>query len=283
MAIPLVGTSGLFTRLGTIGGLISDCNHFQNTTLPADVALTLAQYATSEPLIDGMSPTLLQTQQSAAQQLIQFYQQLAVNTLNTMANADVPQTNATSILLSLQLLISQMLTSGDSVLKQTVGFTSTPYGTNVGNGVLVGSAYRPDGLQQETLLAESVKILCTQDSTIGLPPGQEQFSITGLPAESNPLAWDWPLGSSSNISIQAIPPKGGQNFTANGDMELWTVPNTPNNWAIVAGTAGTQVLESTAQFYTGLASLQFVGDGTTLTGISHRNKPDTRSFVSKRV
>ena len=51
---------------------------------------------------------------------------------------------------------------------------------------------------------------------------------------------------------------------SNGDFEGWSATNTPTNWSIITGTAGTQITRgSTAA--RGTYALQIVGDGATLT------------------
>jgi hypothetical protein len=158
----------------------------------------------------------------------------------------------------------------DRVLTSTIAFTATS--GNQGNGTVLVNANRPDGsadLRQE-MFTEDIKVRALTAGTVA-NFGEATFQFTGLAAYSNTNT-EWPNGSGCNISLRATSASvtasvgtPGVSLLANGDFEAWST-NTPRNFSIVTGTAGTQILRGTTPAR-GSYSLQYTGDGATLTTI----------------
>jgi hypothetical protein len=273
MTIPLTGTGGLFTRYGKILKLLADINTFQGTTLITDSGNLYAQYpdgTADEALIDGLDPALLSSQTSAGAYM-GFLQTVAQNTLTTMVSDDRPQNSSTDINSALVYLINQMKADSQSVLAMTVGVSASANSGNTGNGVCVSTSLGPTGAANEDQVPEKITINCTADSSTnsGLA-GNESFTALGA-YSVNSFSWLYPVGSGGITSLSAI--NASQNVTQgtllnNGDFETWTVANVPDGFVIDVGTAGTTVKKSTAQHYTGAASLNIVGNGSELTTVS---------------
>lgn len=260
MTIPLTGAGSLFVRLGHMAKVLSDANSYAKTTLTTDVTNIYADFVTgyaNESIIDGIGVQLTAAQASSLG-FPNYISQLATNTCNAMVQADNPQFSSSSIDLALQEIIRQMKASSDSVLPMTVACTSSAAAGNNGNGNLVCTTYRKDGLQQENIYAEKIKAVCTADSSNGATTaGNEQFTVTGTTSVTL-LSSSWPGGSGASGSLQVINPTTGS-ILSNGAFETWTVANTPDDFSITVGSAGTQVLEGSTPF-TGTKSLELVGD-----------------------
>lgn len=174
---------------------------------------------------------------------------------------------------SLRAVRDSLITATDTfdrVLTSTIAFTATS--GNQGNGTVLVNATRPDGtadLRQE-MFTEDIKVRALDAGTVA-NFGEATFQFTGLSAYPN-MNTEWPNGSGCNISLRATSASvtasvgtPGVSLLANGDFEAWST-NTPRNFSIVTGTAGTQILRGTTAAR-GSYSLQYTGDGATLTTI----------------
>jgi hypothetical protein len=276
MSIQLVGTGGLFTRLGKIGLTLKDTNAYQSTTLANDVNGVAGQYTGSDLSIIGDIETTLNGSQQAAGSILNQLQTIAGNTLNQMVYNDNPLLSKSDTTASLNELIRQMKLNAQSVQSSTVSATITANGSNLGTGVVVASLTGTDGLTLENVIPENITVKCIQDSS-GSPSnaGNETFSATGQVAAPTALDWRWPIGSAGTTTLTCLNPNASGAIVQNGDFENFT-SNTPNNWSILVGTAGTTVLKATSG-YTGAGALQYVGNGTEQTSIAQAItvQPDT--------
>lgn len=157
-----------------------------------------------------------------------------------------------------------------SVGTSSISFAATS--GNQGNGTVLVRGYRPASstVFLQEMFTESILLRCVEGGNVG-NFGEGTFQLTGLATLDNTNT-EWPSGSSTNLQVQATSASvtaavgtPGVSLLANGDFESWT-SNTPQGWTIVTGTAGTQVLRGTTPAR-GSYSLQFVGDGSTLTRI----------------
>src|SRR5215469_11346461 len=155
MTIPLTGTGGLFTRVGTVGGFLNDINTFIGTSGaptglktvgPATDSIN-AQYAsTDQILISGLYPAR-DSYRNVHNTMTAYLQSLAQSTVITMANDDRAQPVQT-LQNSMSYLIGQMVTAAASVAKPTVSAAVTA-GTNTGAGVLAATVLGSNGVQQD--------------------------------------------------------------------------------------------------------------------------------------
>lgn len=274
MSVPLTtNPGGVFKRLGVLLKLLADINVYQLTTFPTDLTNILAQYeniagVNSQPAIAAPLSQTADSSRQAAGGFAAQIQTCAQATVNQMVYEDNPQASRSDLKSSLVELIRQMKASSDTVKAATVTATSAAIAgyTNTGNGALVLSTKRGDGLVQENLIAEVGRLTCTSDSqTGGSTASQESFTYKGSVAQTDLFHWEWPLGSGATQTVQTIDPKlsnNGNNLLNNSGFETFTVANTPDNWVIAVGTAGTNVFSEASVVYTGSKALRIAGSAT---------------------
>lgn len=272
----------LFNRLGKLGGLVQSLYAYQQTQLSNMINIpngVTAQF-NSEPDIQAMMGSNYIAQLSSPEGIASLAQQIAAITVSRMVYRDDPQYNQTltqqNVLASIQEVIRQMNLAGATILQMTITATATQFNqfaTNTGNGVIVASTKRPsDGLNLENSFTETLLFECTQDSyTGGATVGNEQITVTGAGAETDIFAFDWPLGSNANTSMNCIDgdvSNGSNNLLNNSGFASWVnIPNVPDFWNLIVGVAGTNIQQNNTIIYTTGSSLQIIGDGTTLTSL----------------
>ena len=284
----------LFNRLGRLAGLILQMRAYQatlNSILTGATTGEAAQLAT-EPDLQSLIGGGYLGQLSVPEAIATFGQGIAPLIVNRMVFRDNPQYNqnlqTTNIVASITEVIRQMKGAGATVLAMTVSTTPTLFTANVanvGNGVVVCSTKRPsDGLVLELMLAETMKATCTGDSYIGgQTAGNELFNVTGAGSEPDQFAFDWPLGSNANISLNAINGDADNsqgNLLTNSGFNTFTVANVPDNWTITVGSPGQQVFSNGSIVFSGANSLQFTGDSVTNVTLQQQFGVDTASTLS---
>lgn len=279
MAITLTGTGGLFSRVGDIGGAVNSIITFLNGgdisgggLLSVGVAADAvrSEYASARTdLIATLYPAR-DTYRGAHSTYLTALQTIAQNTVVAMADDDNPLP-AKTLANALAELISQMEGSSDTVDASTTSATPATGSANVGDGVCVATVKRTSGAANEYLYAEDIVIKCGADAvTGGSTQYSESFTASGEAAAANRLAYNWPAGSGATKTLLAVNASGDNttgNKLTNSDFETFTVTNTPDNWSILVGAAGADILESTDKYH-GTKCLEILGDGSTLTSIA---------------
>lgn len=143
-----------------------------------------------------------------------------------------------------------------------------------GNGAVVTSVRRPsDGVLYENQYAEDLDVLISADSFVGgATEFQEGYTVTGTGKQTDPFAFDWPLGSDGQVSGTSIDGRssnGGGNILTNSGFDAFTA-NIPNQWERVTGTAGTHIFEETSLIFGTGKALRIAGDGSTLTQLRQK-------------
>jgi hypothetical protein len=279
MTIALTGTGGLFTRVGRVGGLLNALNSFRGTANLSSASIVsvgtgvdnlYAQFNSADQAIVTHLYAQRDSYRSVHSSWTQYLQSVAQQIVIQMANDDTPLARL-DLPTALALLISQMKSGSQTVAKPTISATVTAGGSNNGGGVMVVSNLGPGGLQQDYEFNESLVATCISDSQKGATAGQEQFSVLGPTVESDPLQWDWPLGSGAALSLSAVDAlvdNSSGNLLQNGAFKTFTNSNAPDNWPIATGTAGTTIFQATgSNVYKGSSGLTFTGNGTELTSI----------------
>lgn len=225
-------------------------------------------------------------------------QTLAREILNRMVYRDNPRISQTltslNVLVSLEELIYQMRTAPASVPALTITaaaqtqaetggqFATGAPNTGVGNGVMVASVRRPfDGRVLENSFQEDLRLTCTSDSFVGgATEGNEPFSVEGTGQQTDVFAFDWPLGSGASTTLNAIDGSADNaegNLLTNSSFDDFT-GDTPDNWTVAVGTAGTHVFKETGTSFDGGTCLRITGDGSNLTQL--RQQFDTSTGTS---
>jgi hypothetical protein len=266
---------------------LNDVNSFIGTA-----NLTAANIKSIGPAIDaiqaqfqsadqGLVGSLYSTRDGYRQvhsQLTRYLQSLAQATVIQMVQDAFPLAAGT-LASTLPFLISQMVSTAQTVQKPTVSTTPTP-GTNVGAGILYATPLAANGIQNDYASSETISGTCTTDGQGTGTAGQEAFTFVSPAAESSTLAFDWPLGSGvskAQNAVDALSDNTGGNLLQNGSFKTWTNPTVgPDNWLLGPGADPAQITQATgANVYKGASGLAIIGDGTTLTAINQPFKATT--------
>lgn len=280
MAVSLTGPGSLFVRLGHIFKLVDLVLTHNGTTLAGSVDTLYSDYAaSSRDHIAGLYPALT-SHTNASGPFLAYLQGLAMTTLMEMV-ADDTGPITSSVASSLATLVGQMRTAVASVDKCNVGATVAAVAGNTGDAAFVVGTKDREGLDLEYLFAEAIAARVTTDAQSGgATSGREAILLTGKVAAPAPFSSSWPLGSGATttltlVNAPEVAAGGYQTWLANGDFETFTVANVPDGWHIGVGEAGTSVLKSTAQHFTGISSLQFAGDSAEQTAVYQELGVDT--------
>ncbi|OYV95785.1 MAG: hypothetical protein B7Z73_01880 [Planctomycetia bacterium 21-64-5] len=261
-----------FQRLGCLLGRLNESNVFAGTTIPNGVLTLQGFYDSADRnVIDGADSWV-----SAAPGLVSGYQaalqSYAQQTLTQMATEADPLPSA-ALTTALYSLIAQMVAQSATVQAGTPAVTVTAGSGNIGSAVCAATVSLGSGRLAENAFAETIAGAVTADAqTGGATAGQETLTFLGQIPASGALAHDYPAGSGCTLTCNAVNAQvysqgGAGNWLTDGDFEATWTANVPAGWHVLVGTAGTQVLQSTAVFFDGAASLQIAGDGSTLTAI----------------
>jgi len=269
-------TTDFATRLGKLFGYANsvqtevtdlyNANHasifttFASTAdLPAVSNLSpLSLDATGLPLSIGLN--LYQQVYSSIQRFIIDYVQREVGIYDGTINT------------AMRAVRDSLITATDSfdrILTTTGAYTATS--GNQGNGTVLVNIDRPGVTDdRQEMFTESIAVRAVTAGNVG-NFGEATLRFTGVAAYQNTNT-EWPGGSGCDIELRATSASvtastgtPGVSLLSNGDFEAWST-NTPRNWAIVTGTAGTQILRGTTAAR-GSFSLQYTGNGSTLTTI----------------
>jgi hypothetical protein len=260
----------LLTRIGhQLYTINTTVNTFRGTSLASRVSTIAGDFTGSDQNVSEGIYAQLATAQSACGAFPTYLQGLARSTLLQMAAeaGGLPNGNLAT---SMQYVVNQFISQSQTVKASVVGSSVTPGGSNIGNANIVVSTKLKTGQVAENAFAETITATCTNDAQSGgATAGRESVQFLGQLAQANALSWLWPAGSGCSATGLACDAtrdnQGGTgNWLANSDFETWTVANTPDNWHYGVGSAGTAFLKSTLQHHDGAASLQWVGDSSTL-------------------
>lgn len=284
MAISLTGTGGLFTRLGRMVFALNSLNVYMGSSSPAASIKSIgnseadinAQFlATDQNIIDGLYTQVASTRTSQTA-WEQYLQTLAQNTVIQMANDDTPLASQ-DLTSALNLLVAQMGSATASVNRPTTSVSTITAAhadstANTGSGVITASVKSSKGTTLDYIFNEVVTALCTLDSQGGTTVRQEQFTLTTPVAATNVMEFNFPLGSGVSQTLTATDATqsngAGGNLLSNSDFETdVTTPNIPDQWAVQAGTPGTDILAVSGGVF-GLGAFQFVTNAGSTPGLT---------------
>jgi hypothetical protein len=155
-------------------------------------------------------------------------------------------------------LIRLMGVDAKTVDANAITVTATAGVGNVGSGAMVVSKLDGAGRTLEYCYDETIDVSFT-GTTTALFAG-EAAAVYGA------LNHDWPKGSAASKQVATITAGGdGDLLSGSGAFETFTVADTPDDWTITVGVAGTDVLEETTDVFVGDSGLALAGDGATLT------------------
>jgi len=261
MAVDLFSDpEGLFVRLGRIGHVLYALNQFQSEAAAAYLEVGDQYPDTLRDVVAAVNQTIISSVKSATAAMGQL-PSLAAATLVRMVTDDQPTLPA-SLPACINELITQMRSSLDAVAACDVTAVATEFTAgNVGDGVLVITTKRGDGLVHENMFEENAKIICTADSyTLTATEDSEPFTFRGESAGSaSPLDYNWPEGSGANRTISPATPSVNT-VLVNGGFETWS-SNAASYWTAAVGAWNTNYLQSSTA-HGGTYSVRFAAGGT---------------------
>lgn len=277
MTVTLTGTGGLFTRLGKIFKLADRIHvHQQDATagIKKEIQDIVTEYDADDAyMLLGLASQTLALQQSSASPM-SVLASVARNTVIEMVHNDDPLPEKT-IERAIERLIEQMRSASQSVNDTTIGGSSFAGTSNTGNGnPLFSLKDQIYGEDWQNTRDEDMIITCISDAQISGTAGRETFSVEGEPALSDITHPEWPGGTGVGTSIRVSDPSespsnsAGRTILTNGSFENFSVTNTPDNWTIGTGSAGTTIFEDGAVKYRLNKSLAIQGNGAELTSLS---------------
>jgi hypothetical protein len=162
------------------------------------------------------------------------------------------------------LLIERMKDDSQTVKANTVGTPSvTAASGNAGNGGLAVSTTNADGVTDETVIAETLKVRCVRDQYTGTGAGYESFEIVGQPKQPREEGY---LARGSGGPTQLA---GGaaNSLLTNGAFSEFTA-NQPDGWTVGAGVVGADILENVAVLHAYDSTLELKSAGSSTITLS---------------
>lgn len=270
----------LFNLIGRLGGIAKKLRTYQNDvdSIMTDTTNGVVAHTKEEADVQAiMGGGYLGVLASTGGSVTGVLQSVAAAYVNRLVYRDSPRLGQTltssNTSASIGEVIRQMGVAGATVRRHTVAGTVSTF-TGDADAAMVVSVRNPvTGLFLENLFAETITVVCTQDSYLGgATAGNETLGYAGTGAQNDPFAFDWPLGSGASGSLSVIDgdeDDSAGNLLTNSGFEAFT-SNVPDNWELNVGIAGTDVLEEVTIIFdpaSGGKSLELVGDGVTLTQI----------------
>lgn len=248
--IDYTGTYGLFTKLGLIGGFISDINTFQkslaNVKSPALVNKFTSNGKTK--IVLNYIPAVDSQISSVSNLVPGVFVDVAESVLIDSVTTNDPLIPATVDDCLIEL-VSQMKNDNITVQKITNTVTvSDPSGLNLVRVSLINS----DGGPNQHTIAEKIRLEVTSDSfTGGAAAGNETLTVITKDAAEDVFNYDYPAGSGSAVTLERTNMNASSsegNSVTNGNFTLFDTdtPTIPNNWNAITsyGVAGTNWLIS---------------------------------------
>ena len=295
--------TGLFARLGKIFGIVKRVEQFQsdiidNASQSFQEALneyvnTLGATANTDlDMADLLLSGLDDVRNRAGEHIIARCQAAAIKTLVRMVDADtaIPLRNVHEALIELK---DQMVAASESVDGTTITIGSTS-AASTGTGTVIVSA-EADNLMNSgvvsypTIRSETLKFTCVRDTSSGnIASGGESFTIQGKQPYIN-TDHRWPGGTGrwgmypATSDLVSDGRAAGVNVLRNSSFNSFDDANSPVNWNIAVGAAGSEVMENSTNPAQGVSCLQIRNDGSTnirmMQQINSKTKTGTRGRV----
>ena len=272
MAVTLTGSNGLFTRLGKLFQIAVQIKSAQGT-IATEIQDALNEFDVGD---NDHALALTGITEQAQMSMAAVYSNIrsvAHKTLIEMVDDDDPLPGK-NIESALKRLIKQMEDASASINASAYSASTTAHSGNTGDGTVITST---SALTKQTanMRAESLVLTCTKDSQVSGTAGRETFSIRGERPITDIRDHSWPGGSGANHTIVVTDPsvdassQVSKNLLTNSAFNTFST-NTPSNWTIATGTAGTHVFKNTtaSKIFQGDASLKITGDGSNLTKLT---------------
>lgn len=280
MAIPFITSTGLFTRLGRLAGLLR--LHAAN-----QAALNSRRHDTLDDVFGGRVdllgtlPAVLQTGTVTPPNFVAAVTAAAQATLLDMVRADAPE-RGTDITSATAEAIRQMQAHAEPRQRFVPACTVSaslaaspvvpnPALANVGTGNVLITTRQPNGVQGENIFAEQARVSVIEDARTGATAGSETFQFVGSAPAGTLWGYDWPAGSGLTGQWSCCDPAAddqgtavGQTALSNGGFDTWA-SGLPAGWT--PGPAGntTDVEQESVKIRRGTSSLGFLKNNSSVT------------------
>ena len=252
MTVTLTGVAndGLMDVQGKAFFALDTLNTVRLTTVPTEVIDVIEEFENFtvtldlQQTIEGL-PTATSTWQSGGSTLSNKLRDVSRDIMVQLVQEDSPEP-ASDLTSTLNYLINQMEVEGEFVDANAVTLSlaaNDENDANIGDPAITFTARRGDGRVQQNALAEDIQFVVTSDASANAPG----FSVDGEVAVDT-LSQEWPKGSSLSTTITAS--NAASSLLTNGDFEITTISNTPDDWIVTTGTPGITVLVTDAEVQT---------------------------------
>jgi len=238
------GSAGLFDVLGKVFHAMQVIADASGTTVRDEIQDIVTQHENVaddldlNAIIAGVS-SIADDHDSSAGTSMASLQQVARDYLVEVVHDDNPLSSKTYTT-ALSELRTQMLANSESFDASAVTATVATVGSMAGNGVLVATVTRGDGLLQQTAYAETCTVELTIDGSVG-------FTVTGEATTVSELDLSWPAGSGVTNTLTAIAPAGSLITAGNFDTLSSLDSNVPAGWIASVAQPGTTVKMTTPE------------------------------------
>lgn len=267
--------TGVLTKTGKILKYINSSLALATTTLPAELVAITTPYQNMNraDLVANLFSYYgsLQSQVvSKRQTLASYMDSTYLDPVTVLSQLGVVDASIQSVMAA---LILQALIDSKTVNRSTVTIgTSTAQAGNVGNGTVLTTKVL-DGITPPLLGAMANIHYAGLNSELSVP--SDTLAMTCINAQTEGAEqWSW----SGNQKVQpwdyltegsgqgpTVTTANGARIIVDGDFEQWTSTNTPTNWTITGGAAGTTIFRESTNIHRGTYSMKFLGNGATAT------------------
>lgn len=247
--------SDFFTKMGKLFHYGNITHTAIGTTIEDEVEDFVQQFTTEtlqvKETAEQVAEDLQGFQASGAGFLSGSMTRVGDDLLIQMIKADNQQASD-SRLESLKELRQQMIDASESLNASTPACTPTYLGANTGNGVIVISTKRGDGLVNEFIFGEDV------EGTVTVANADESatLSLDGEEKEGDSFSHLWPVGSGTGSSLISNIGGGGSNLITNGTFKNVNAleADLPKGWIASVETFGTTLKVSDVEVQTVIMS-----------------------------
>lgn len=268
--IDYTGTYGLFTKLGIIGGFISDVNAYQKA-----LATIKSPAFTDKFALDRRSK-IISTYIASIDSEIKTSSYLVPNLLVDVASEAVIDSVTTNDPLipkdldsCLVELIYQMRKDNKTVARVEPTYTIADYDSSyVVSPLSLNNVFvllkTPNGWENQFVVAEKIRFEVSSDIYSGATSQNESITATSLAQSDDKYSYDYPAGSGISTTFERVnvySSSSGGNLVTNPtfqDVETAT-PLIPNDWVAISGkgTAGTNWFKTSSGItFTGSSDIQ---------------------------
>lgn len=267
--------TGVFTRIGKIVKYVNAHQTMAGTTLPAELKAIADPFEAADMTdqIDTLYDDFAGWQEDQVrlrQTLADYASNVLSDRVSVLEQLGITSANGLDATFW-ETLHYRMNADTETIDASYVSFGSTTAaGANHGNGTVLltttldavnapladGPALLSyAGIESELAVTETMTFECVADALSGSASGSEQLSWRG--GIANPPFDYHSEGSGEGPTLTAC---GAGGILTDGEFENWTT-NTPDNWTIATGTAGTHIFHETSNYYRSGDSLKFLGTG----------------------